>query len=84
MAPQMVGPKFLRSLNNLQQLTLVPEAGAVSLGLLAERTGEAGPENACCEQANRPPMALVNLCPSLTHGEEAVQRAEQFPARNRG
>ena len=35
-APQMVGPKLLKALNNLAQFTLVPEAGAVSPDLLAE------------------------------------------------
>ena len=42
-APQMVGPKLLKALNNLAQFTLVPEAGAVSPELLAEWVGEAGP-----------------------------------------
>ena len=83
-APQMVGPKLLKALNNLAQFTLVPEAGAVSPELLAEWVGEAGPATACYEQAARAPLALVNLCSSLTHSEEAVQRAEQFLARHRG
>ena len=83
-APQMVGPKLLKALNNLAQFTLVPEAGAVSPELLAEWVGEAGAAAACYEQAARAPLALVNLCSSLTHSEEAVQRAEQFLARHRG
>ena len=83
-APQMVGPKLLKALNNLAQFTLVPEAGAVSPELLAEWVGEAGPAAACYEQVARAPLALVNLCSSLTHSEEAVQRAEQFLARHRG
>jgi hypothetical protein len=81
-APQMVGPKLLKALNNLAQFTLVPEAGAVSPELLAEWVGGAGPATACYEQAARPQLALVNLCSSLTHSEEAVQRAEQFLARH--
>jgi len=80
-APQMVGPKLLKALNNLAQFTLVPEAGAVSPELLAEWVGEAGPATACYEQAARAPLALVNLCSSLTHTGEAVQRVEQFLAR---
>ena len=83
-APQMVGPKLLKALNNLAQFTLVPEAGAVSPELLAEWVGEAGPAAACYEQVARAPLALVNLCSSLTHSEEAVQRAQQFLARHRG
>ena len=83
-APQMVGPKLLKALSNIPQFTLVPEAGAVSRELLGEWVGEASPANACYEQANRPPLALVNLCLSLTHSEQAVQRAEQFLARHRG
>ena len=81
-APQMVGPKLLKVLNNLAQFTLVPEAGAVSPALLTEWVGDAGPATACYEQATRPPLALVNLCSSLTLSEEAVRRAEQFLARH--
>ena len=81
-APQMVGPKLLKVLNNLAQFTLVPEAGAVSPALLTEWVGDAGPATACYEQATRPPLALVNLCSSLTLSEEAVQRAEQYVSRH--
>ena len=81
-APQMVGPKLLKVLNNLAQFTLVPEAGAVSPALLTEWVGDAGPATACYEQAARPPLALVNLCSSLTLSEEAVQRAEQYVSRH--
>ena len=81
-ADQMVGPKLLKALNNLAQFTLVPEAGAVSPELLAEWVGEAGPATACYERATRPPLALVNLCSSLTHSEETVQRVEQYVSRH--
>ena len=80
-APQMVGPKLLKALNNLAQFTLVPEAGAVSPELLAEWVGEAGPAAACYGRTTRVPLALVNLCSSLAHTGEAVQRVEQFLAR---
>ena len=66
-APQMVGPKLLKALNKLAQFTLVPEAAAVSPEQLTEWVGEAGPAAACHEQAARAPLALVNLCSSLTH-----------------
>ena len=81
-APQMVGPKLLKVLNNLAQFTLVPEAGAVSPELLAEWVGEAGPATECYEQATRAPLALVNLCSSLTLSEEAVQRVERYVSRH--
>ena len=81
-APQMVGPKLLKALNNLAQFTLVPEAGAVSPELLAEWVGEAGPATACYEQAARGPLALVNLCSSLANSEEAVQQVEHFLTRH--
>ena len=81
-APQMVGPKLLKALNNLAQFTLVPEAGAVSPELLAEWVGDAGPAAACYEQAARVPSALLNLCASLTHSDESVERVEQFLARH--
>ena len=81
-APQMVGPKLLKVLNNLAQFTLVPEAGAVSPALLTEWVGDAGPATACYEQATRPPLALVNLCSSLTLSEEAMLRAEQYVSRH--
>ena len=81
-APQMVGPKLLKALNNLAQFTLVPEAGAVSPDLLAEWVGDTGPATACYEQAARGPLALVNLCSSPSHGAEAEQRAEQFLERH--
>ena len=80
-APQMVGPKLLKALNNLAQFTLVPEAGAVNPELLAEWVGEAGPAPDCYEQTARAPLALVNLCSSLTHSEEDEERVEQFLAR---
>ena len=81
-APQMVGPKLLKALNNLAQFTLVPEAGAVSPELLVEWVGETGPATACYEQAARGSLALVNLCSSLTFSEEAMQRTEKFLARH--
>ena len=81
-APQMVGPKLLKVLNNLAQFTLVPEAGAVSPELLAEWVGDAGPATACYERSTRPPLALVNLCSSLALSEEAVQWAEQYVSRH--
>ena len=81
-APQMVGPKLLKALNNLAHFTLVPEAGAVSPELLVEWVGETGPATACYEQATRGSLALVNLCSSLTYSEEAMQRAEKFLARH--
>ena len=64
-APQMVGPKLLKALNNLAQFKLVPEAGSVSPELLVEWVGETGPATACYEQAARGSLALVNLCSSL-------------------
>ena len=81
-APQMVGPKLLKALNNLAQFTLVPEASAVSSDLLAEWVGDAGPATACYEQATRGSLALVNLCSSLTYSKEAMQRTEKFLARH--
>jgi hypothetical protein len=64
-APQMIGPKLLKTLNSLADFTLVPEAGAVSPALLAEWVGERGAALACYERASRPPLAMVNLCSSL-------------------
>ena len=81
-APQMVGPKLLKALNNLAQFTLVPEAGAVSPELLAEWMGDAGPATACYEQAARPSLALANLCSTLTHSAAAVLRVEKFLTRH--
>ena len=81
-APQMVGPRLLKALNNLAQFTLVPGAGAVSPELLVEWVGGTGPATACYEQATRGSLALVNLCSSLTYSEEAMQRAEKFLARH--
>ena len=81
-APQMVGPKLLKALNNLAQFKLVPEAGAVSPELLVEWVGETGPATACYEQATRGSLALVNLCSSFTYREEAMQRTEKFLARH--
>ena len=81
-APQMVGPKLLKALNNLAQFTLVPAAGAVSRELLAEWVGEVGLATACDEQTAPAPLALVNLCWSLAQSEGAVQRVGQFLARH--
>ena len=81
-APQMVGPKLLKALNNLAHFTLVPEVGAVSPELLVEWVGETGPATACYEQATRGSLALVNLCSSLNYSEEAMQRTEKFLARH--
>lgn len=68
-APQMIGPKLLKTLNSLADFTLVPEAGALSPALLAEWIGEPGDAMACYERANRPPLAMVNLCSSLVDSQ---------------
>ena len=73
-APQMIGPKLLKTLNSLADFTLVPEAGAVSPALLAEWVGERGDAVACYERANRPPLAMVNLCSSLVDSEAHRQQ----------
>lgn len=73
-APQMIGPKLLKTLNSLADFTLVPEAGAVSPALLAEWVGERGDAVACYERANRPPLAMVNLCASLMDSDARRQQ----------
>lgn len=65
----MIGPKLLKTLNSLADFTLVPEAGALSPALLAEWIGEPGDAMACYERANRPPLAMVNLCSSLVDSQ---------------
>ena len=86
-APQIVGPKLLRALNNPAQFTLVPEAGAVSPELLAEWLGEAGP---AAGSVSGPPRRLsgrratgpiVRFMPVLSHFERVVQ-AESVPQRH--
>tara|TARA_Y100000385_G_scaffold251555_1_gene274439 strand:- start:210 stop:548 length:339 start_codon:yes stop_codon:yes gene_type:complete len=72
-APQMIGPKLLKTLNSLADFTLVPEAGAVSPALLTEWVGERGDALACYERANRPPLAMVNLCSSLVKSDADTQ-----------
>ena len=73
-APQMIGPKLLKTLNSLADFTLVPEAGAVSPSLLAEWVGGRGDAVACYERANRPPLAMVNLCSSLVDSDAHRQQ----------
>jgi hypothetical protein len=65
MAPQIVGPKLLKALHNLVPFTLQPQAGALSPALRDELLDTPGPAVNCYRQAQRPPLALVNLCQSL-------------------
>ena len=72
-APQMIGPKLLKALHSLADFELVPEAGALSPALLAEWVhGYAGAQ-ACYARHNRPDLAMINLCGSLS--AEPGQRA---------
>lgn len=80
-APQMVGPKLLKALHNLAQFSLVPEAGAISPGLLEEWAGEAGEATACYEQAARPPLAMANLCSSLINTDTDRAHADRLISR---
>jgi len=73
-APQMIGPKLLKTLHNLADFTVVPEAGAFSPALLAEWVGARGDALACYERASRPPLAMVNLCASLMDSDARRQQ----------
>lgn len=65
-APQMIGPKLLKTLHNLADFVLVSEAGAVSPALLAEWVQGHGEAQACYERQNRSELAMINLCASLS------------------
>ena len=65
-APQMVGPKLLKALNNLAHFDLEPEAGAMSpLLLRAIRQSDSVVIDFFLERSGQAPKSL-NLCASLT------------------
>lgn len=68
-APQMIGPKLLKALHSLSPFTLFPEAGAASPALIRELATAPSQAVACYKSADRPPLALVNLCASLAGTE---------------
>lgn len=77
-APQMIGPKLLKTLHNLADFVLVPEAGAVSPALLAEWVHGPAEAQACYERQNRPDLAMINLCGSLSAEPGQSQLIEAF------
>lgn len=77
-APQMIGPKLLKTLHNLAQFELIPEAGAVSPALLAEWVGQRGEATLCYEGAGRPELAMVNLCASLANKDHHQAHIERL------
>ena len=81
-APQMIGPKLLKALNNFAQFPLVPEAGALSPPLLAEWVRGHGGAHACYVQQNRPELALINLCSSLNREAGQISLINTFLDRS--
>ena len=77
-APQMIGPKLLKALHSLADFRLLPEAGALSPLLLAEWVGTHGEALACYESAERPPLAMANLCGSLTSVSDHRENIERL------
>lgn len=77
-APQMVGPKLIKALNNLADFDLYPEAGAMSPALLHEITGHPGPAVACYQGVDRQPLDCVNLCASLLQSEADISAVERL------
>jgi len=77
-APQMIGPKLLKALHSLADFRLLPEAGALSPQLLAEWVGTRGEAWACYESAERPPLAMANLCGSLTSVSDHRENIERL------
>lgn len=64
-APQMIGPKLLKSLHSLAAFKLHPEAGALSPALAAELVAGGGEAVDRYRNAMRPRTRLWNLCGSL-------------------
>lgn len=77
-APQMIGPKLLKALHSLADFRLLPEAGALSPPLLAEWVGAHGAALGCYESAERPRLAMANLCGSLTSVSDHQENIERL------
>jgi len=77
-APQMIGPKLLKALHSLADFRLLPEAGALSPGLLAEWVGVHGDAMTCYERAQRRSLAMANLCSSLASTDAHRENIERF------
>jgi len=77
-APQMIGPKLLKALHSLANFRLLPEAGALSPPLLAEWVGAHAAAMACYERADRPPLAMANLCSSLASVADHHENIERL------
>jgi len=70
MAPQIVGPKLLTSLNNIVGFELEPRVGAVSPELHRAIAGEDSGELAKLMGALPTPMLGANLCSTLSEGRD--------------
>ena len=77
-APQMIGPKLLKALHSLADFRLLPEAGALSPGLLAEWVGVHGDAMTCYERAQRRSLAMANLCSSLASTDAHRENIERL------
>lgn len=64
-SPQIAGPKLLSTLHNLVAFPVLETAGMLSPGVLADLIAGDGPALRRQVQAQRAPMAAVNLCHSL-------------------
>lgn len=79
-APQMVGPKLLKALNNLAAFTLYHQAGALSPALIAELADGPAEAIACYRAGGAPRPAMVNLCASLAKTRECMAAREALLA----
>lgn len=79
-APQMIGPKLIKSLNSLAAFTLYERAGALSPALQIELAGTPGEAVACYRRTGRPVPAMINLCHSLQTGPELMQSLDRLLA----
>jgi hypothetical protein len=74
-APQMVGPKLLKTLHGLADFQLVAPAGAISPEVLRGLLKEDDSILEAWRGALKEPLAMVNLCSSLWHTSDPEPKA---------
>lgn len=73
-APQMVGPKLIKSLHTLAHFSLMPEVGALSPELLQELVTKPSEAVSLYLAQDRPPLKMLNLCQSMSAGATQHER----------
>lgn len=80
-APQMIGPKLLKTLHNLATFKLHPEAGALSPLLATDLASGGGAALVYLLNNNLPRPKILNLCGSLAGQGQHAENLDKITAQ---